>query len=124
MQEKLDKNRVLNNLKTLYDIGNTHDEKLGIVIDSIIDEVKLYCNYGNAEMPRHIESVIINICAEYLRANDLGIGAFAENQVKALTQGDTKIEYQLGSVLQSAAGYGRLGASLLLLNKLKRTRMV
>ena len=123
MQQKLNKERVLANLKKLNGIAEgQHDEKLLVVIDGIIDEIKIYCNYGDRELPKKFESTIINLAQEYLRYNNLGIQELADS-IKSITQGDTKIEYALGSIISSAIGYGTLGSTIKLLNSLKRVRM-
>ena len=123
MQQKVNKERVLANLKKLNGIAEgQHDEKLLVVIDGIIDEIKIYCNYGDRELPKKFEYTIINLAQEYLRYPNLGIQELADS-IKSITQGDTKIEYALGNMILSAIGYGTLGPTIKLLNSLKRVRM-
>lgn len=122
----LRKDEVLRGVKLLSGLKSTgNDEKLMYLIELIIDQVKSYINYSEKmQLPAALEKTIAAIASHVLTMNDFGIAELKKDiQEKAITRGDTKIEFNVASALPSIAEVEGLGPYLRVLKRYKRTQM-
>lgn len=101
----LDENMVLQKVKTLSGItSNENDEKIEVVIEMMIDEVKNFCNrkYENT-LPKRLENTIVQMVIDYLQINNPGIKEFDKKDIKGITRGDTRIEYSTNDPLDTTS---------------------
>lgn len=121
----IDKQQMLTSLKLILGIAeDTFDDKLRFVIESICEEVRNFCNYAdNQLLPKRLEITIISMAKEYLKYDSMGIASVEQSNIKSIQRGDTKIDYELGSMIQTAKNYGYLGSQIALLTRFKRITM-
>ncbi|MFC4805453.1 head-tail connector protein [Filifactor villosus] len=122
----LRKDEVLRGVKLLSGLKSTeNDEKLMYLIELIIEQVKSYINYSEEmQLPSALEKTIAAITSHVLTINDFGIAELKKDiQEKAITRGDTKIEFNVASALPSIAEVEGLGPYLRVLKRYKRTQM-
>lgn len=122
----LRKDEVLRGVKLLSGLKSTeNDEKLMYLIELIIDQVKSYINYSEKmQLPATLEKTIAAIASHVLTMNDFGIAELKKDiQEKAITRGDTKIEFNVASALPSIPEAEGLGPYLRVLKRYKRTQM-
>lgn len=122
----LRKDEVLRGVKLLSGLKSTeNDEKLMYLIELIIEQVKSYINYSEKMLlPAALEKTIAAIASYVLTMNDFGIAELKKDiQEKAITRGDTKIEFNVVSALPSIAEVEGLGPYLRVLKRYKRTQM-
>lgn len=122
----LRKDEVLRGVKLLSGLKSTgNDEKLMYLIELIIDQVKSYINYSEKmQLPATLEKTIAAIASHVLTMNDFGIAELKKDiQEKAITRGDTKIEFNVASALPPITEVEGLGPYLRVLKRYKRTQM-
>lgn len=94
---------MLENIKLMLGITNdTYDKKIELYIIKVTKKVILYCNIDMlpVELEEFVENKVINIM-NYILASNTNGGADITNQnkcvIKAVTRGDTRIEYDTSS---------------------------
>lgn len=90
---------MLENIKIILDIkDDSFDELITLYIQKYTDVVLAYCKLKNLNkaLESFIEDKIVTCLSSKVKAN--GTGAIENNgEIKAITRGDTKIEYNVGS---------------------------
>lgn len=126
MKQKLNRDNVLSGVKLLTGLkSNDYDEKLLYIIDLIIDKIKDYINYTDGmELPARLEKITAAIVVNALIFNDFGIEEIKkEIQEKAITRGDTKIEFSVPAALPPLSETESMKPYLRTLNRYKRVQM-
>lgn len=89
--------RIISKLKILLGKDTLENEStISLVLDILIQKIKNFCNRG--DIPADLELVIVEMMGEYNKALSSG-GQDNQNtgEVKAITRGNTKIEYNVGT---------------------------
>lgn len=118
---------VLKNIKIMLDLDlekTDFDEKLGFLINLILDEICIFTLHKNkATLSKQLETTASDICVKYLKVNNLGIAAIQNNGAKSIKRGDTTIDFGTSNILQTMQGAGYIDAEIRLLRHFKKTRM-
>lgn len=89
--------RIISKLKILLGKDTLENESaISLVLDILIQKIKNFCNRD--DIPADLELVIVEMMGEYNKALSSG-GQDNQNtgEVKAITRGNTKIEYNVGT---------------------------
>lgn len=88
--------RILVKLKILTS-GNTGDgATLSLVLDILLEKVKAYCN--REDIPTELELILVEMMADYNKSLATGGQDKANTgEIKAITRGKTRIEYNVGA---------------------------
>ena len=89
--------RIISKLKILLGKDTLENEStISLVLDILIQKIKNFCNRD--DIPADLELVIVEMLSEYNKVLSSG-GQDNQNtgEVKAITRGNTKIEYNVGA---------------------------
>ena len=89
--------RIISKLKILLGKDTLENEStISLVLDILIQKIKNFCNRD--DIPADLELVIVEMLSEYNKALSSG-GQDNQNtgEVKTITRGNTKIEYNVGA---------------------------
>lgn len=87
--------RIIEKLKTL--VGAIENEgTISLVLDILIQKIKNYCN--REDIPTELELVIVEMMSEYHKVlSSSGQDTQNTGEIKAITRGNTRIEYNVGT---------------------------
>ena len=92
---------MLENIKLLLNItDDKHDNMILLYLDKISTIVLDYCNVN--ELSRGLESFIEDKVVSIMKPTITG-GTQNTGEIKAITRGDTKIEYNVGEAIQTSS---------------------
>lgn len=80
---------------------STNDSYLQLLLELLMEQCMIYIGRAGKTTPAGLESVVLQIAAEYVRQNQM-IGA--EGAVKSVSRGDTTISYNTAELSAQAAG--------------------
>ena len=89
------------NIKLMLDItDNKHDGKILLYLDKISTAVLDYCNVK--ELNRGLESFVEDKIVSIMKPTITG-GTQNTGEIKSISRGDTKIEYNVGEAVQTSS---------------------
>ena len=92
---------MLENIKLILNItDDKHDNMILLYLDKISTIVLDYCNVN--ELSRGLESFIEDKVVSIMKPTITG-GTQNTGEIKAITRGDTKIEYNVGEAIQTSS---------------------
>lgn len=80
---------------------STNDSYLQLLLELLMGQCMIYIGRAGKTVPVGLESVVLQMAAEYVRQNQM-IGA--EGAVKSVSRGDTTISYNTAELSAQAAG--------------------
>ena len=112
---------MLENIKLILNItDDKHDNMILLYLDKISTIVLDYCNVN--ELSRGLESFIEDKVVSIVKPTITG-GTQNTGEVKAITRGDTKIEYNVGEAIQTSSnGVGLTDSDKKILNIYRKAR--
>ena len=112
---------MLENIKLLLNItDDKHDNMILLYLDKISTIVLDYCNVN--ELSRGLESFIEDKVVSIMKPVITG-GTQNTGEIKAITRGDTKIEYNVGEAIQTSSnGVGLTDSDKKILNIYRKAR--
>jgi len=88
--------RILAKLKILTSRDVEDEATLSLVLDILIEKIKAYCN--RSDIPTELELIIVEMMADYSKSLSTGGQDTANTgEIKAITRGKTRIEYNVGT---------------------------
>ena len=92
---------MLENIKLMLDItDNKHDGKILLYLDKISTAVLAHCNVK--ELNRGLESFVEDKVVSIMKPTITG-GTQNTGEIKSISRGDTKIEYNVGEAVQTSS---------------------
>jgi hypothetical protein len=111
---------MLENIKLILNItDDKHDNMILLYLDKISTIVLDYCNVN--ELSRGLESFIEDKVISIMKPTITG-GTQNTGEVKAITRGDTKIEYNVGEAIQASTGATLSDTDKEFLNQYRKAR--
>ena len=109
------------NIKLMLDItDNKHDGKILLYLDKISAIVLDYCNVN--ELSRGLESFIEDKVVSIMKPLVTG-GTQNTGEIKSISRGDTKIEYNVGEAVQTSSnGINLTDSDRKILNTYRKVR--
>ncbi len=98
---------MLENIKMLLGLSDDkYDQLILYQINKITNKVLSYCNRKdlNSTLEGFIEEKVYNIMRDKVNGNSAVIDNSSNNSVKAITRGDTRIEYNVSEVKTEVLG--------------------
>ena len=112
---------MLENIKLLLNIADDkHDNIISLYLDKISDIVLDYCNVN--ELSRGLESFIEDKVVSIMKPTITG-GTQNTGEIKSISRGDTKIEYNVGEAVQTSSnGVNLTDSDRKILNTYRKVR--
>ena len=108
------------NIKLMLDItDNKHDGKILLYLDKISTAVLDYCNVK--ELNRGLESFVEDKVVSIMKPLVTG-GTQNTGEIKSISRGDTKIEYNVGEAVQTLNGVNLTDSDKKILNTYRKVR--
>ena len=111
---------MLENIKLLLNItDDKHDNIIELYISKFENLVLEYCNINEltAGLEGFIEDKVISIMKPTITGSTQNTG-----EIKSISRGDTKIEYNVGEAMQTSAGVSLTDSDRKILNTYRKVR--
>lgn len=94
--DTLQRTRILDKLNVLVTISQENEDKVGLALDILVQKILNYC--CREDIPPALELIIIEMMSLYVNSIQGGGAQDTQNtgEIKAITRGKTKIEYNVG----------------------------
>ena len=111
---------MLENIKLLLNItDNKHDNIILLYLDKISTIVLDYCNVN--ELSKGLESFIEDKVVSIMKPLVTG-GTQNTGEIKSISRGDTRIEYNVGEAVQTSNGVNLTDSDKKILNTYRKVR--
>ena len=111
---------MLENIKLLLNItDNQHDNIILLYLDKISTIVLDYCNVN--ELSKGLESFIEDKVVSIMKPLVTG-GTQNTGEIKSISRGDTRIEYNVGEAVQTSNGVNLTDSDKKILNTYRKVR--
>lgn len=113
----------VNTLKVLVDIAVTDTSKDGLLRFVLEDIEEIILNYCNIRaLPKGLEKTAYRMAMDLYRNENLGAEDSAGGRVTAVTEGDTRVEFDKGAYRDSSFGASLLKSYSAQLNQYRRLK--
>ena len=111
---------MLENIKLILNItDDKHDNIISLYLDKISTIVLDYCNVN--ELSKGLESFIEDKVVSIMKPLVTG-GTQNTGEIKSISRGDTKIEYNVGEAVQTSNGVNLTDSDKKILNTYRKVR--